>query len=334
MQPAATRRAVHPRAAAAVDQRGVAGRARVGVHRLQRVDERAGDVLACRQHLKGSLRQVGERQRAVGRGRVADTGLNLAPPAVIRAREPHDPLPPGVVAREPHGLHHRLGSRHMERHLVEPGQRGDATRIVRDDRVIGTEHRPQLGRDRRPFRDRLFVELIPEQVDAVGAGQVDEPVAVEVDHLGPLRALQERARAELAPHLGAELERHPVRAGELQVGKERPRRHRRRQRARETLGVERGQPLEPRAAPGRDLGRRLVRREEPRLVIIIGRDQPRDALGEADMTGQRGVLGARQTHARAGEGGDRKRAEHGGTRRGEEKGLAHTPSHRARVTGV
>ena len=85
-----------------------------------------------------------------------------------------------MVAREPHRLHHRLGARHVERYFVETGDLLQAPHIVGDQRVIGAEHRPELAHVFEAARDRLLVEVVAEDIDAVGAGEVVELIAVEV----------------------------------------------------------------------------------------------------------------------------------------------------------
>jgi hypothetical protein len=75
----------------------------------------------------------------------------------------------------------------------------------------------------RALGDALLVEVVAEDVDAVGAGQVVEDIAVEVGHRHALGGLHEAARLQVLAQEAAELERHAVGAGELQVGDARPR---------------------------------------------------------------------------------------------------------------
>src|SRR4029077_12054718 len=103
-----------------------------------------------------------------------DARLHIAPPAVIAAAESHQMRPAGVVAGKPYRLHHRFGTGHMERHLVEARNPSQPPHIVRDNRMIGTEHRTKLADALRPAFQALLVEVIAKKVDAVGPREVVE----------------------------------------------------------------------------------------------------------------------------------------------------------------
>ena len=112
--------------------------------------------------------------------RRADAGLHIVPPPVVRAAEAHEVRPPGVVPRQPHCLHHRFGARHVERHFVHAGNVLQFRDVVGDDRVIRAEHRTQVADALDAGVDALLVEVVPEHVGPVGAGEVVGEVAVEV----------------------------------------------------------------------------------------------------------------------------------------------------------
>ncbi len=141
LEPVGIGRAVEIAAARAVDQRGIAGRVGVGMQRLQRIDQHAGDVAPRPQHMQRPLGHVGQRVGLVRRNRIADAGLHVAPPAVIGAGKAHQMGAAGVVAGKPHRLHHRLGAGHVERDFVEPGDLAQPLDVVGDDGVVGAEHR-------------------------------------------------------------------------------------------------------------------------------------------------------------------------------------------------
>ena len=294
VQPGRVRRAVEPGAARAVDERRIARRVAVRVERLQRVHEHAGDVAPLPQHPQRVVAHVPQRVGLARRQRIADPRLNVAPPAVIRAAEPHEVRAARVIAREPHRLHHRLGAGHVKRHLVEPGDRPQPLDVVRDDRVIGAEHRPELAHALDAAIDARLVEVVAEDVDAVGAGQVVEPVAVEVGDGHAGGRLQQRAASQVAAHEPAVLERDAVSAGELQV----------RDAVRdlggatgglgEAPGVQLREPEEAGAAARGDLLRGVVGGEEARFVVLVERHQPGDPPGEPGMPGERPVLRPRQ----------------------------------------
>ena len=150
------------------------------MQRLQRIDQHAGDVAARPQDMQRPLGHVGQRIGLVRRNRVADAGLHVAPPAVIGAGEAHQMRAAGVVARQPHRLHHGFGAGHVERDFVESGNLAQPLHVVGDDGVIGAEHRAERMRALFGLGDALLVEIVAEDVDAVGAGQVVEHVAVDV----------------------------------------------------------------------------------------------------------------------------------------------------------
>ena len=179
LQPFAVGRAIEMAGAGTVDQRGIAGRIGVGMQRLQRVDQHAGDVAPRPQHMQRPLGHVGQRIGLVRRNRIADAGLHVAPPAVIGAGETNQMRAAGVIAGKPHRLHHRFGAGHVERDLVEPGNLAQPADIVGDDGMIGAEHRAERMRARLGLGDALLVEVVAEDVDAVGAGQVVEHIAVD-----------------------------------------------------------------------------------------------------------------------------------------------------------
>ncbi len=148
LQPGAVGLAIEMAGAGTVDQRGIAGRIGVGVQRLQRVDQHAGDVAARPQHMERPLGHLGQRIGLVRRNRVADAGLHVAPPAVIGAGETNQMRAAGVVAGKPHRLHHRFGAGHVERDFVEPRYFAEPSHVIEDDRVIGPEHRSKRMRAR------------------------------------------------------------------------------------------------------------------------------------------------------------------------------------------
>ena len=230
LQPGAVGGAVEACAAAAVDQGRVARRVAVRVQRLQRIDQHAGDVTARAQHLQGALVHVAQRVGLARRQRVAGAGLHVLPPAVVGAGEAHQVLPAGVVARQPHRLHHGLGTRHVEAHLVLAGDGPQAIDHLGHAGVIAAQH----GAERRAQPGALLhaglVEVDAEDIDAVGAGQVVVVPAIEILQLHARGRLPECADRQLLAHVFAELEGHAVAPCQLQVGQALARPGRERQR--------------------------------------------------------------------------------------------------------
>ncbi len=181
------------------------------MQRLQRIDQHAGDVLAGAQHVQRLLRHVGERVGLVRRHRIADAGLHLAPPAVIGCRR----SAPGACAWCGSARAAPPASRPRCRTCGTRPRRGRrvsvrALDVVGDDRVVGAEHRAQRMRSLLTLGDALLVEVVAEDVDAVGAGQVVGHIAVEVGDGDAARGLHEGRGAEMLAHQAAVLERHAV----------------------------------------------------------------------------------------------------------------------------
>ena len=88
-QPVAVRGTGEVRPAVAGDQRAVTGRCRIGVERLQRVHQDAGDVPACPEDLQRALVHVLEGVGVADAPRVANPRLDGVPPPVVGAAEAH-----------------------------------------------------------------------------------------------------------------------------------------------------------------------------------------------------------------------------------------------------
>ena len=203
-----------------------------------------------------------------------------------------------MVARETHRLHHRLGTRHVERDSVETGDFAQPLHVERYGRMIAAEHRSERARARRAPFDARLVEVVAEYVDAVRSGQVVERVAVEIGHHHAGRRLHERAAFQVFPHVAAELERHAISAGKLKIRNVLRRLRGQRGGFRKAFAVERGEPQEPGAALRGDFVRRVVAAKKVRLVVLVVRDQCREPACHARMPRQGRMLGLRQFEAR------------------------------------
>ena len=231
--------------------------------------------------------------------RVAGPWLHVVPPAVVGAAEAHEVRLSRVVARQAHRLHHRLGARHVEGHRVQAGDGLQPRDVAGHHRVVAAEHRPQRLHPHAAFGDAGLVDVHAEEVDAVGAAQVVEDIAIQVGERDALRRLQEAAHLEVpAQQLGV-LEGHAVAAGELQVGQAVAHLVTQGQCPRITLGVVQRQTLQRRAALRHHGRRRAVAGEEALLVVAVAGQPRRDAARHARMAGQRRVLGPRQFQALA-----------------------------------
>ena len=253
--------------------------------------------LRVREHAQRVFRHVVQRIGFARRHRISDAGLHVAPPAVISAAESHQMGAPRVIAREPHRLHHGFGAGHVERHFVQPGDLAQAPHIVRYRRMIRAEHRPEVAGLLDGARNALLVEVVAEQVDAVRAGQVVAAIAVEVGDGHAGRRLHEGRGRQMPAHEAAELERHPIGVGELQV----------RNAVTDRVGQSRGfgiafreqggEPHEAGLARRRDVVGRIVGAEEAALVVFVERHQGGDPARHPGMAGERAVLRLRQREA-------------------------------------
>ena len=264
------------------------------MQRLQRVDQHAGDVLAAAQHVQRGWVALAQRERVSCGHRVAGARLHIVPPAVVRAAKAHDLVAPGVVTRQPYRLHDRLGARHMEGHLVKPGDLTQSPQVVENAWMVGAENRAERAHGVGALVDAFFVEVVAKQIDSVRACQVIGPVSICILHLHAVRGFQEGAHAQVLAQVLAVLERDPVGAGELKI------RHRAFGFGRQypCLGIAPGkftrQAGEGELALRDNVRGSAVRIEKTCFVVMVAGYPARDAFGPAHMAGQRRILGARQ----------------------------------------
>ncbi|MEY9293182.1 hypothetical protein ABH979_006256 [Bradyrhizobium ottawaense] len=313
-EPFSVGRAVEIAAARRVDQRGIAGRVGVGMQALQRVDQHAGDVLARAQDVQRLLRHLGEGVGLVRRNRVADAGLHVAPPAVIGAGETNQMRALGVVARQPHRLHHGLGAGHVERDFVEAGDLAEPLHVLEDDGMVGAEHGAECMRPLLGALDALLVEVVAEDVDAVGAREVVGGVAVDVRDGDAARGLHEGRGAQMLADETRELERHAVALGEVQVGDGFRRFLRHRATPGVALGVKLGEAEEGVLTLRHHVIRRAVAAEIFVALEFVEREQLCHPARHLGVPGERPVLGAGQFDPRLDlreDGGSRRCGGHG-----------------------
>ena len=291
LEPGGVGHAVKVGAARAVDQAGVTRRGAVRVQALQRIDEHAGNVLAPTQHLQRVLAHLAQVIGFKSARRIARTRLHIAPPAMVGTAEPHQMCAAGVVARQAHGLHHGLGTGHVERHFVHAGNLLQPFDVVADDRMVVAQHRSEVLYLAAAFGNALLVKIVAKHVDAEGARQVVKAVAVQIRHRYTFGRLEERTDLEQLAHQWHELERYAVVVDELHV------RNAGLQRLRTfcsfgiaffKLGYH---TLQCSTALRKDFGRCAVRVVEAGSVITVSRQQRCRATRHARMSRQRAVLG-------------------------------------------
>ena len=296
LQPGGIGRMVEMRFTGAVEQIGIAGRGGVGVQSLQRVDQHAGDVAAAAQHAQGALAHFGQRE-GVARGHgVADAGLHVAPPTVVRATEAYQLVAPAVVSRQAHGLHHRLGARHVKRDLIHAGDALEAHQVIGHHRVVGAEHGAQIAHQGRTLLNAALVKIITQQVHAVRPGQIKEAVTVQIGHRDAFGRRHKGPDLQTLGHQFFELEGHAVGADELQVRQSAHHIGRRVQ----GFGVA-GLELLHQTGKGcsaacHHIGRRTIHAIGLLFFIHVARQQGRYAARCARVAGQAGVFGQGQLH--------------------------------------
>jgi len=294
LEPRCVSRAVEMGTPSAIDQARIGRRVRIRVHRLYGIHEHAGDIPPRAQDPQRCRIHVLQRVGGVGGQRVAHSGLHVPPPAMVRTAEAHEVTAARVIAREAHGLHHGLGARHVERHFVESRYLAQPPDIVGHQRMIGTEHRSERAHLLGTAVDALLVEVVAEEIHSVGATHVEEAVAVDIGHGDPGGGLEECATRQVLSDDAAELKGHPIAHRKLQV------RHRARHLAgesgtlREALCVELRELSESRTPPRCHFRGRIVRVEEPRLVVFVVANEPRQEPRETRVSAERGVLGTRK----------------------------------------
>ena len=166
-------------------------------------------------------RQVGQRlghargvRHAEGQGAGAGLHQQAVGVAVVAAFELDDAVAPGVAAGQTDGAHGRLGAGADHAHHLAAGhQRGDALGHGHFPRVRRAVGQPGPGRvDHRLAHLRMAVA---EDHRAPGADIVDVAVAVDIEQVRPVRALDEE---RLAAHRLERAHRRIDAAGHQRLG--------------------------------------------------------------------------------------------------------------------
>ena len=297
-QPRGVTRAVEMCTPRTVEQRRIAGRAGIRMQGLQRIDQYAGDIATAAQHTQRGGIHFFERVGFMRRLRITHPRLHIAPPAVIGTAETHQMRASRVIARQPHRLHHRLGARHVKRHLIEAGDLTQALHIRGHHRVKAAEQRPQCAHPRSPFVYAFFIKIDAEYINAIGTGQIIKTVAVEITQHHAAGRLHKSPAAQMLTHVAAKLERHAVGGGELHVRHATGGGGSQGRRLRIAFTVEQRETREGGTTPRHHVIRRTVTTKELCIVVVVERHLCGNPARHARMSGQRRVLGQRQLKAR------------------------------------
>ena len=195
-----------------------------------------------------------------------------------------------MVARQPDRLHDGLRSGHVKRNLVHARQVHEARGIVGDHRMIGAQYRAERAHVLDGAIDALLVEIVPEKIDAVGAGEVVIRIPVEVGRRDSGRGLQKCADRQMPAHVGAELKGDAISLGELQIRDQTSGFGRQPYRLGISSAVEIREPRKIGAPLRHDVIRCSVGLEDPRFAVFIERHPRGHDLGDAWVPGERSVL--------------------------------------------
>ena len=213
---------------------------------------------------------------------------------MVGAGKAHYFWPARVVTGQAHGLHHRLGARHVEGHLVHARNLAQALYVVQDAGVVRAQHQAQGLRHGGALGHAGFVKVRAKQVDAIGAGDVDKALAIQVGQPHAAALAPEAAKLDVLGQQLPKLVRHAVLADELQVRKHGPHSVALRQGLRALV-------FEAAAKTGQGKAAALLYRQrcaidrKPGLVGVgVVGNQFGHALGHAQVAAQRWVFGHRQ----------------------------------------
>ena len=317
-QPLACRFAIESNLSATVEQCRVGRCGAIGVHGLDRIDEHTGDVVAPLEYPQGGRMAFAQREGVRCRGhRIAGARLHVVPPAVIGTGKTNNLAPARVVPGEAHRLHHGLGTRHVERHFVLARDRAESLHVVEHAGVVGPQHHAEISADVGAAIHALPVEGLAKDVDPVGAGDIEERVAIEVDQLRAFARLEKAADLHLAGEDFAELERHPVTADELHVGDQRTCLAGEVKRLGRARGERLAQTSKSRLALGCNGLGSLVKVVEPSFWMTVAGQPAGEATGPTQVPAKPGVLGKRKLESLANAAPQHKREGGAGKGKGE-----------------
>ena len=211
---------------------------------------------------------------------------------MVGAAESNQVAAARVISGETHRLHHGLGSGHVKGHLVHAGYLEQPPHVVGHHRMVAAEHRAQVAHPLATPGDAFLVEVVAEDIHAVGARHVVELVAVQIGQRHPGGGRHERTALEMPAHKAAELIGHAVTAGELQIGNTLDDFRGQGGVLRASRGEGRRQAHEARPPCFGDAGGRVVDAKHPIFAVLVVGDEARETARHARMSRHRTVFGA------------------------------------------
>ena len=248
---------------------------------LKRIDQHASNITTRRQHVQRIVVHFLERVSIARRDRITRAGLHVFPPAMVRTAKSYQMRFLRVVARQPHRLHDRLSTGHMEGDLIETGDALQPRHVVDHTRMVATEYRPERLNAFGTFGDGGLVEVNAKHIDTIRACQVVEDVAIEVCHGDATCRCDEAGAFDVLAKVRAVLIRHSVSAGELQIRDADRRLRGGRERAGKVAAVVLGEHREAGTTSIDDVVGRAVGVEEGCFVVGVAGQQLGHTLGHS-----------------------------------------------------
>ncbi len=188
----------------------VARRRRIGVKRLNRVDDDTGDLMfQSANGVKGRRMEILQRETVTNVPFTAEAGLHAVPPAVIRPGKTHDQFATSVESGEPDRSHDGFGTAHVKGDFVQFGDGLELCDVVGDDRVQGPQHGPQIFHALPALLHPFLIAIIARDIDTVGAGNIQRPMSVDVKQLRSFGCGDDGAEIEFLLHQAGERKGHP-----------------------------------------------------------------------------------------------------------------------------
>lgn len=119
------------------------------------------------------------------------------------------------VAGQTHCLHHRLGTRHMKRHLVHAGDVDQFAHHLPNCRMVAPQKWTQGFGLCHGLINCLFVKIQPKKIHAIAATDINKALPIQISQPGTLTLLPNVANREPVQACITKLKRNPISLGQL-----------------------------------------------------------------------------------------------------------------------
>mmetsp|Transcript_479 Transcript_479/g.675 ORF Transcript_479/g.675 Transcript_479/m.675 type:complete len:260 (-) Transcript_479:560-1339(-) len=162
---------------------------------LQRVDDHSSNLMrTVADYVHGCLAHILESEHVSRKALVAGHRLHAVPPAVVRAPEYDDILFASVEAYEAGGCHYGFSATHMERNLCFSGYFAQHVNVLTNERVNRAQDTSNILGEFPPFSNKALVLFVPAHVNTVRPRHISKAVAINIDKIGSIDALDHSAR--------------------------------------------------------------------------------------------------------------------------------------------